>query len=396
MTTKRGFGFVRKLPSGRYQASYLTPDNTRRNAPTTFRAKREAELWVAKAQDQIATGKWREAEAAEAAHHITIGEWCDSWMAYRKPKLMPRTFALYQDLLQRLILPELGPRSLTALRASEVDVWFTGLGTDHPSQNSKAYGLLRTIYRHAVNRDHMAVSPCRIPGAGRAPKRTRPLFLISLDDAPALLATLAAELPERLALMPQLGFWLGLRFGEATELRRKDVDLAAGVIHVQRGVVWVPGNRKLGTVGHSHIGKPKSDAGIRDVQIPSIIADAVADHLAQHVRFGGAEALLFHAAVGPAAHLTQATWAKIFKKAAAAAGCPTLTFHDLRHAHANAYTELGATTKEVMAQLGHATPAMALHYQHATQRRADLLNRRLSGLPDTPTDNTPNIVSLSG
>ena len=40
---RRHFGFVRKLPSGRFQASYLGPDGRRRTAPETFGRKQDAE-----------------------------------------------------------------------------------------------------------------------------------------------------------------------------------------------------------------------------------------------------------------------------------------------------------------------------------------------------------------
>ena len=52
--TRRGFGWVRKLPSGRYQASYLDPTGIRITAkgseagkpvPLTFLDKRTAEAW---------------------------------------------------------------------------------------------------------------------------------------------------------------------------------------------------------------------------------------------------------------------------------------------------------------------------------------------------------------
>jgi len=39
----RRFGNVRRLPSGRYQASYLGPDGVRRYAPETFERKSDAE-----------------------------------------------------------------------------------------------------------------------------------------------------------------------------------------------------------------------------------------------------------------------------------------------------------------------------------------------------------------
>ncbi len=44
---KRSFGAIRKLPSKRYQASYIGPDLARHNAPGTFTSKADAEAWVA-------------------------------------------------------------------------------------------------------------------------------------------------------------------------------------------------------------------------------------------------------------------------------------------------------------------------------------------------------------
>jgi hypothetical protein len=42
----RGWGYLRKLPSKRWQASYIGPDGVRYNAPITFDEKIEAELWL--------------------------------------------------------------------------------------------------------------------------------------------------------------------------------------------------------------------------------------------------------------------------------------------------------------------------------------------------------------
>ena len=45
--SRRGFGYVRRLPSKRYQASYAGPDLQRHVAPTTFTTKGDAEAWLA-------------------------------------------------------------------------------------------------------------------------------------------------------------------------------------------------------------------------------------------------------------------------------------------------------------------------------------------------------------
>ncbi len=34
-----------------------------------------------------------------------------------------------------------------------------------------------------------------------------------------------------------LGAWCALRYGEVAELRRKEIDLEVGLVHVQRGVL---------------------------------------------------------------------------------------------------------------------------------------------------------------
>ena len=44
-----------------------------------------------------------------------------------------------------------------------------------------------------------------------------------------------------------------------------------------------------------------------------------------------------------------------------------LTFHGLRHFAATRLAEAGATQRELMAQLGHASPAMTMRYMHSTE-----------------------------
>lgn len=45
-TGHRGWGWIRKRSSGRFQASYIGPDNVRHFAPTTFELKIDAEEWL--------------------------------------------------------------------------------------------------------------------------------------------------------------------------------------------------------------------------------------------------------------------------------------------------------------------------------------------------------------
>ena len=42
----RGWGHVRKLPSGRFQASYIGPDGNRHRAPMTYGKRADANGWL--------------------------------------------------------------------------------------------------------------------------------------------------------------------------------------------------------------------------------------------------------------------------------------------------------------------------------------------------------------
>ena len=57
-----------------------------------------------------------------------------------------------------------------------------------------------------------------------------------------------------------------------------------------------------------------------------------------------------------------------------------LRFHDLRHATGTLAARTGATTKELMARLGHTSPRAAMIYQHATADRDRLIADRLAAM----------------
>ena len=86
------------------------------------------------------------------------------------------------------------------------------------------------------------------------------------------------------------------------------------------------------------------------------------------------------------------------RRAVAAVGASEgLHVHDLRHHAATTMARMpGLTTKELMARIGHACPAAALRYQHATAERdrrvADWLEDQISSphsAPQTATRNEP-------
>lgn len=372
--TRRGFGKLRRLPSGRYQGSYVGPDLSRYTAPCTFEAKMDAEAWLAAERRLSESEDWtppkERAQARRAG--LTLAEYALGAVERRRVRgepLKPRTRALYLSLLARVILPAIGVKPLWAIRPDDVARFYESLDPRHPTQRAHAYALLRTVMGQAVTEGVIHTSPCQVRGAGRT-TRLRRIEVATPDE----LLRIAAAMPDRLQLLVLLGAWCGLRYGELAELRRSDVDLERGLVVVSRAVVRVG--------GVDVVGSPKSHAGERVVAIPPHLWPAVQAHLDEHTA-QGEDALLFPRP-GTNRHLIHTEVTKLYIKARAAAGRSDLRLHDLRHTGATMAAQTGATLAELMGRLGHSTPQAAMRYQHAAQGRDAQIAAALSRLAEPP------------
>jgi integrase len=372
---RRGFGRIRKCqPSGRYQASYVGPDHRLYKAPETFAAKVDAEGWLTDRRREIDRELWSPPatttqKKAKRAAEIKFGEYAKRWLEQRTVKgrpLRPRTREHYESLLEDHIYPTFKTKAVRDITMESVDRWHSKTATDAPTVRAHAYSLLRAILETARKRDRLIdVNPCEIVGAGSAERKTKtkPATFAEID-------TIVSEMPERLAPMVLLATWCALRFGELVELRRSDVNVEDGVIHVRRGAVRVRGGWD--------VGPPKSEAGIRDVTIPPHVLPAIQAHLASEHVGPAKDALLFPPQRGE--RLQPSTLDRHFDKARTKAKRPDLRFHDLRHTGATLAAQTGATLAELMVRIGHSTPAAAMRYQHAAHGRDKAIAEAMSKL----------------
>jgi integrase len=352
---KRTFATIRRLPSGRYQVRYTGPDRIRHTAPKTFAARIDADAYVVSKRREIDRKVW-DATDDDKPEPVTFGAYASGWLAGRQVSGRPikaRTREHYDAILDDHLIDTFGSRQVAAIKPKDVRDWYAKTLTDKPTMRSHAYSLLRTIMASAVNDELIDANPCRIVGAGRS-KRVHKIRPASVDE----LATVTAEMPERLRLMVILASWCALRFGETVELRRGDIDLSDEVIRVRRAAVRTKGAYSPTT--------PKSDAGIRDVAIPPHLIPQIEGHLSKYVG-KQRDALLF--AAGNGGYLQPSTLYRHWYKARAKAKRDDLRWHDLRHSGAVLAAATGASLAELMARLGHSTPQAAMRYQHAAQGR---------------------------
>lgn len=357
--TRRRFGRVRRLPSGRWQAGYTGPDGEVHNAEQTFRTRGIAERWLSLAEADITRGEW----AAPERRAETVGTWAQRWLA--QGQWRAQTAASYQAKLRSLVLPRWQAVAVGNVTREDVREWATDLATEgySPASIRHATGTLSRVLALAVEAGALATNPCeRLRLATPRPSEIRVLTSAQVERLahaiehpvfkPAGHGARVAAPDHR----PDLGLWVrlaaycGLRAGELGALRRKRIDLDQQVLQVAESLVDVG--------GHLTFGPPKSGKS-RAVPIPTSLAGDLRRHLAANVG-ADPDALVFTSeGGGPIRHSN--LYRRHFQPAVKQAGLPSdLRFHDLRHAYAALLISLGAHPRAIMERMGHSSITVTL------------------------------------
>lgn len=351
---------IRRKPSGRYEARYRDPRGRMRGK--AFATKEEARRYLNKVGTSIGEGTYRD----PALGRVPLRE-CSTWWLANRPELRPRTVEIYRSLLKLHVLPALGDVRFERLSGPVVREWHASLSTSDrpgPSTVAKAYRLLRAILNDAVNDGLLVRNPCAIRGAGIERPPERPVISLAQVEA------LADAIEPRYRAMVLLGTFCSLRLGELLALRRDRIDV------VHRTVRVLEQRQEIGK-GSAIVAPPKAAAGVRTVAIPPHIVPDLELHLAKWTGPAG-EALVF---TGPLSDgLRRATFYGAWQVARKKVGLAHLHFHDLRHTGNTLAAATGASTKDLMARMGHANPRAALIYQHATEERDVAIAEAISAI----------------
>jgi integrase len=352
---------IRKKPSGKYEARYRDPAGRLRGK--TFATRKDAKNFLDQTGTDIANQAWRDPALAK----VRLEEYT-SWWLENRPDLRPRTRELYGGLLRLHIVPELGQCRFDALTTATVRAWHAGMlrrGKPGPVTVAKAYRLLRTTLNDAVDDGLLVRNPCSIRGAGVERSAERPIATVEQ------VYQLADAIEPRYRAMVLLATFCGLRLGELLALRRDRIDVAHLRVIVTDQVVEL-------TDGTRSVGPPKTAASRRVVSIPPHVIVEVEDHLREWVG-PEADAPVFTAPEGGIVRRSNFR-RRVWDEATRQVGVPALHFHDLRHTGNTLAASTGASTKELMARMGHSSPRAALIYQHATEERDVAIAEGLSRL----------------
>lgn len=381
MAGKKGrsaWGYIRPLPSGRFQASYIGVDGVTYYCPRgTFSTRMDAQAWLAAERRLVDLDAWTspkvrhavsEASGGEETQTVTLERYVAAWMQGRK--LRDTTAKHYRSLLGTHILPALGDMAVVDIDPPAVNKFYAALkatpvrgGGTGATRNARVYALLHTILESAVDDELLARNPARIRGAASADRDTETVL-----PTLAELTTIAETMPDHLQALPLVAAWCGLRRGEVLGLRRDDVAADGSTVTIRRAMSFESGKAVAG--------KTKTKASLRTVSVPDHIQAVIVAHLEAHVG-KGKTAYLFTTDGEP---VDEWTLRFHWERARSAAGRQDLRLHDLRHAGATWAAQAGATTAELQARIGHSTAVAAMRYQRVEPGRDRQLAKRMAAL----------------
>lgn len=341
----------------RYRVRYRTPAN-RQTDKRGFKTKRDADLFLASVEISKARGDYID----PATSRIRIASLGEEWLNAKRASLKPSSYRALADAWRVYVEPRWGSTLVSAVSHSAVREWIgqlsegtavtnriahvrtTRLGARPKSATVviRAHGVLAGILDVAMRDRRIPFNAAR--GVDNLPrKKPKPRIYLTHVQVDAL-----ARAAQEHGTVVLVAAYTGLRWGELTALRVRDVNLVRRRLAVEENAV------KVGAT--IHVGTPKTHE-VRSVPYPDFLSEPLAALCAGRSK----TELVFGDGVThfsrPRVSENSRSW---FARALTDAGLERLTIHDLRHTAASLAISSGANVKAVQRMLGHASAAMTL------------------------------------
>ncbi|MCL2736647.1 MAG: site-specific integrase [Propionibacteriaceae bacterium] len=334
--------------------------------------KRLAEEALNRIQTDVSRGVWKspaevKAEAAARANAHTVETWSRVYllMPGKRGPRKPRTTEDYEGYLRRFVIPAFGDMLLTDITREQVTLWASNLCPNRPSQRANVYTFFAGLMMAAARQGLIPFTPCVVPGASTKHRQGRTILPSGND---VILAS--GLMPSGYELMPLIAGWCGLREGEVIGLTRGAIDIEARLIHVYQAAEFY--DKK------AHAGTPKSHTA-RSVPIR---AEWLVERLIKHMAtLPNRPDMLLFPPPRSGALLNRYTMIEWWNNAKAAIGITDVRFHDLRGLYASMRAEMGATSWEIMEEMGQKSIGVLALYINRTPERAQKIKEQQLPIP---------------
>jgi integrase len=329
----RGFGSIRRLPSGHWQARYR--DHTGGLHNKTFATKAEADEHLAEAQTDLVRGTWRNPRDGR----VLLRDYAKEWLL-RDIAKAPTTKARDEAVLSKHFLPSFGGLALSEISPADIQNVIAGMSsTLAPKTVRTNAGVLQAVLNAAVKDGYLYVSPYRSPKL--PPVDLKESRRLTLDEQ----RQLGEAMPSEYQVMVFLGGVLGLRWSEVVGLRVEDIDFLSrpAVLRIEQPIVEVSGRHM--------VSRGKTPGSRTRLTVPSFLMELIAEHLARLGRTNPEDLIVQAPRGGPlrAVNFRKRVW----EPAIEVCGFNGLTFHGLRHSAAGLMRQAGASDQVVQHRMRH-------------------------------------------
>lgn len=321
--------------------------------------KRDAEKRLADILHQMDTGTFVRPDKG------TVGEYLERWLKDCRPRLSPRAFERYGQVVNGHLIPDLGSIRLAQLRPEQIQKHETAML--ERGLNAKTvrchHSVIHSAMKQAVEWGLMSRNPV---DAVRPPKIVR-LDMQVWDEreiACFLEAVRRSAFSSTYHELFTLALFTGMRRSELLALRWQDVDLDLLRVSVSRTLHQLKDGRFV-------FGEPKSAKSRRTIALSPSMGLLLKDYRQrQALKAAELGAILKDSDLIFCHLLDGSPWrpntvTRAWHTAAGRAGVKPIRLHDARHSHASVMLTLGVHPKVVQERLGHSTIAMTLDiYSH--------------------------------
>lgn len=253
------------------------------------------------------------------------------------------TREVYGSCIRTWILPSWGTRSLSDVKAVDVEAWLGSLPLANGSR-AKIRNVMSAIFSHAMRYEWLGRNPIAL--VRQSAKRLLLPDVLTAEEIGALLA----ELPEPCRTAVLLASCTGLRVSELLALKWSDVDFGKGEIRPCRAIV------------DQVVGSLKTEASGKAVPMDATLAETLLDwrgrcpyNQSQDYLFGSPDM------DGKQPYWPDSLLRKVIRPAAARAGISKhVGWHSFRRTLATLLQSYGASVKATQDMLRHASSRLTM------------------------------------
>ena len=347
------YGDVMFVPaSGRQIAMVYYRDfaGRKRRVKRSGRSKAEARRRVIEAVERVI----RLGSSAQFDARSTLGDVASEWLTLFQARVeqgvrSPATLDLYWQTVERHIKPGIGGLRLGELTTSRLDRFLQAVLVLRGHATAKrCRSVLSGICGWLVRQDALSFNPVR-DAAPLELNRDRTARAMSPDEVHGWLALLESSPFAVRRDLPELSRFMlatGVRLGEALGVRWSDVDMARGVVSIERTVFRVRGKGLVAS-------KPKSRTSLRVLVLPPWCLSLLRT---RRVRLGAFDGPLFPDARG--GYRDRNNVSAAFRQVREGTAFDWVRPHTFRKTVATILDSSGASARLIADQLGHARISM--------------------------------------